>query len=76
MLAVRLAESRRALADFEEANRLARKRYESGLSTYLDVLSAEEGVLGARLDVAELETRAVTLDVALIRALGGGFTAA
>ena len=76
MLAVRLAESRRALADFEEANRLARKRYESGLSTYLDVLSAEEGVLGARLDVAELETRAFTLDVALIRALGGGFTAA
>ena len=76
MLASRLASSRSALADFEEANRLARQRYEHGLSTYLDVLSAEEGVLGARLDVAQLEARAFTLDVQLIRALGGGFTAA
>lgn len=75
MLVSRLANSRRALADFEEANRLARRRYEHGLSTYLDVLSAEEGVLEARLDVATLETRAFTLDVQLIRALGGGFTA-
>jgi NodT family efflux transporter outer membrane factor (OMF) lipoprotein len=76
MLAVRLSNSRRALADFEVANELARQRYRSGLSTYLDVLAAEEGVLAARLTVAELETRAFTLDVALIRALGGGFAAA
>ena len=74
-LDARLIESRSALASFEEANRLARKRYESGLSTYLDVLSAEESVLGARLNVAELETRAFVLDVALVRALGGGFAA-
>jgi NodT family efflux transporter outer membrane factor (OMF) lipoprotein len=73
MLVSRLANSRRALADFEEANRLARQRYEHGLSTYLDVLTAEEGVLEARLDVAQLETRAFSLDVQLIRALGGGF---
>jgi NodT family efflux transporter outer membrane factor (OMF) lipoprotein len=75
-LASRLAESRRALADFEEANSLARQRYEHGLATYLDVLSAEEGVVSARLTVAELEARAFTLDVQLIRALGGGFNAA
>jgi NodT family efflux transporter outer membrane factor (OMF) lipoprotein len=75
-LDARLIESRRALADFEEANSLARKRYERGLSTYLDVLSAEESVLGARLNVAELETRAFELDVALVRALGGGFSRA
>jgi len=74
-LASRLENSRRALADFEEANRLARQRYEHGLSTYLDVLSAEEGVLSARLDVAQLEARAFTLDVQLTRALGGGFGA-
>lgn len=75
-LDARLFESRRALADYEEANSLARKRYERGLSTYLDVLSAEESVLGARLNVAELETRAFELDVALVRALGGGFSRA
>jgi NodT family efflux transporter outer membrane factor (OMF) lipoprotein len=75
LLVSRLANSRRALADFEEANSLARKRYEHGLSTYLDVLTAEESVLEARLDVAQLETRAFSLDVQLIRALGGGFSA-
>jgi len=75
MLVSRLANSRRALADFEEAYRLARRRFEHGLSTYLDVLAAEEGVLEARLDVAKLETRAFALDVQLIRALGGGFGA-
>ena len=75
-LASRLEQSRSALADFQEAHALARKRYEHGLATYLDVLSAEEGVVSARLDVAELEARAFTLDVALIRALGGGFSAA
>ena len=75
-LVSRLAETRSALADFQEAHRLARLRYEQGLATYLDVLSAEEGVVRAQLQVAELETRAFTLDVQLVRALGGGFTAA
>ena len=76
MLVPRLAESRSALADFRKRTRLARLRYERGLATYLDVLSAEEGVVRAQLQVAELETRAFTLDVQLVRALGGGFTAA
>ena len=75
MLVRRLAESRSALAAFEQAHGLARKRYEHGLSTYLDVLTAEEGVVQARLSVSELETRAFTLDVQLVRALGGGFSA-
>jgi NodT family efflux transporter outer membrane factor (OMF) lipoprotein len=75
-LDTRLAESRRALADFEEGYALSRARYGRGLATYLDVLSAEESVVSARLTVAQLETRAFTLDVQLIRALGGGFAAA
>ena len=75
-LVSRLVESRSALADFQEAHRLAQLRYEKGLATYLDVLSAEEGVVRAQIQVAQLETRAFTLDVQLVRALGGGFTAA
>jgi outer membrane protein TolC len=74
-LVSRLAESRSALADFQEAHRLARLRYEKGLATYLDVLSAEEGVVRAQLQVAQLQSRAFTLDVQLVRALGGGFSA-
>ena len=72
-LAERLAYSRTALASYEGALRLAQMRYEKGLSTYLDVLAAQEGVVNARLVVAQLETRAFTLDVQLVRALGGGF---
>lgn len=76
MLVQRLASSREALAGYEEALRLAQLRYKQGLSTYLDVLTAEESVVVARLRVAELQTRSFTLDVQLIRALGGGFAAA
>lgn len=73
-LATRLAEARAALAASSEAQRLARLRYEGGLSAYLEVLSAEEALLASRQTVADLETRAFVLDVALVRALGGGFT--
>ncbi|MEO8455512.1 MAG: efflux transporter outer membrane subunit [Sphingomicrobium sp.] len=72
----RLGQSRGALASYEQALELARIRYKQGLSTYLDVLIAEESVVSARLVVAQLKTRAFTLDVQLVRALGGGFTAA
>ena len=72
----RLAQSRSALVSYDQALELARLRYNQGLSTYLDVLTAQESVVNARLVVAQLETRAFTLDVQLVRALGGGFKAA
>lgn len=74
-LATRLAESRSALAAYQDALRVARGRYEEGLANYLTVLTAEESVVNARLAVAELESRSFTLDVQLVRALGGGFSA-
>jgi NodT family efflux transporter outer membrane factor (OMF) lipoprotein len=74
-LTTQLTQSRSALASYEQALDLARIRYKQGLSPYLDVLIAEESVVSARLVVAQLETRAFTLDVQLVRALGGGFTA-
>jgi len=76
MLAERLARSLAALADYEAALTLAKQRYKQGLSQYLDVLTAQESVVAARLAVAELQTRAFSLDVQLVRALGGGFSAA
>ncbi|GFM29405.1 efflux transporter outer membrane subunit [Novosphingobium sp. PY1] len=76
MLVQRAAQSQKALTDYEDALRLAQQRYKQGLSTYLDVLTAQESVVAARLRVAELQARAFTLDVQLIRALGGGFSAA
>lgn len=73
-LAERLFESRSALAAYEDALRVARGRYAEGLTDYLSVLTAEESVVNSRLTVAQLESRAFTLDVQLIRALGGGFS--
>lgn len=72
----RLAQSHAALASYEQALTLAQLRYKHGLSTYLDVLTAQESVVTARLAVSQLETRAFTLNVQLVRALGGGFAAA
>ncbi|WP_246263285.1 efflux transporter outer membrane subunit [Caulobacter soli] len=73
-LDTRLTESRAALAANEDGFRIAKLRYKGGLSTYQNVLIAELAVLSQRRIVADLESRALTLDVALVRALGGGFT--
>ncbi|MGC4251770.1 MAG: efflux transporter outer membrane subunit [Sphingobium sp.] len=71
----RLTDARAALAASEEAYAIAQKRYRGGLSTYLDVLNVEDQLLSARQSVAELEASAFSLDISLIRALGGGFAA-
>ncbi|TEO19053.1 efflux transporter outer membrane subunit [Pseudomonas aeruginosa] len=52
---------------------VANNRYRGGLATYLDVLAAEDALISARRSVASLKTRALALDIALIRALGGGY---
>lgn len=73
-LETRRAEARDAVDAAESAYSIAQQRYKGGLATYIDVLSAEDTVLARRRIAAELEARAFTLDVALIRALGGGFS--
>lgn len=75
-LALQLADAQSALTAYEDALRVARGRYEQGLADYLTVLTAEESMVNERLAVAQLQSRAFTLDVQLVRALGGGFHAA
>lgn len=70
-----LAQQRIALTAAEAAYRVARQRYEGGLSSYIDTLSVESSLIDQRRTVAALEARAFALDITLIRALGGGFTA-
>ena len=71
-----LAQRREALAAGEAALKVARLRYEGGLSTYVAVLSAQDAVIAQRRALADAEARAFTLDIALVRALGGGFAGA
>ena len=74
-LDARRASSREALDAANNAYELTRQRYARGLGTYLDVLSAEDALIVQRRAVADLDARAFVLDVALIRALGGGYHA-
>jgi NodT family efflux transporter outer membrane factor (OMF) lipoprotein len=71
-----IADSKAALAASEDAFRIATLRYKGGLATYPTVLLAEQGVLRRRRIVADLDARALALDVELVRALGGGYHAA
>jgi len=75
-LGAQIGDARASLADSQKAYEIARLRYQAGLSTYLDVLTAEQQLIVARRRDADLSARAFSLDVALIRALGGGFVGA
>jgi outer membrane protein TolC len=75
-LSVRLGESRKALEASRQAHEIALQRYRGGLSNYLDVLTAEDALIADQRAVADLQARGFLLDVALTRALGGGFKAA
>lgn len=72
-LGERQAAAHAALAASEEAYSIARRRYEGGLSPYLSVLTAQDALLRNRQLAAALDARALTLNVELIRALGGGY---
>ncbi|HEY1394930.1 efflux transporter outer membrane subunit [Roseateles sp.] len=58
-----------------EAWEIQQRRYTGGLSTYLEVLTAEDAWLSNRRAQTDLRSRAFTLDVSLKRALGGGYSA-
>jgi NodT family efflux transporter outer membrane factor (OMF) lipoprotein len=59
----------------ESAYEIALQRYKAGLSSYLNVLSAETTVLAQRRQAVDLAGRSLDTQVALIRALGGGYAA-
>jgi len=68
-----LAASRAAVEAASEAHDIVNRRYQGELATYLDVLTAEDVLISARRSLADIDARALVLDVALVRALGGGF---
>lgn len=69
----RLGDAQRSAAAAEKAWRVMSDRYNGGLSTYLEVLGAEDALIAARRTTAALRARAFELDIAMVRALGGGF---
>lgn len=73
-LDVRTKKTTEALQAAEKAYSISKSRYDGGLSTYLEVLRAEDNLITSRRAMAQIKARAFILDVALAKALGGGFT--
>lgn len=65
-----------ATATAQSAYDIARQRYAAGLGNYLSVLSAETNVLAQQRLSVDLAARALQTRVALVHALGGGYTEA
>ena len=59
----------------EQAYAIAVQRYQAGLGNFLHVLAAETSVLNQRRQGVDLAARALDTQVALVRALGGGYRA-
>ena len=72
-LGVQLGYAQKAAADSEKAYSLATLRYKGGLSPYLVVLTAESTLVAQRRAAADLQAQTLAANVALVRALGGGF---
>jgi NodT family efflux transporter outer membrane factor (OMF) lipoprotein len=73
ILADQAEKQRHAVASAREFLRLASDRYQLGIDSYLNVLTAQATLLSAEQSLVNLETQRMTAVVQLIAALGGGW---
>jgi len=64
-----------AVAAAERSLALTRNRYQAGIATYLEVITAQNAAFNNQRAAVDLRVRQMTASVNLIRALGGGWTA-
>ncbi len=72
---VTAAQARQAAA-LRSAYHLADRRYENGISSYLEVLDAQRNLFAAELALAQAERQQLAAAVQLYKALGGGWPVA
>jgi len=65
----------RAVSDAQHSLDLSNQRYKGGVTSYLEVLTAESTLLTNQRTATDLQTRQFAASVQLIRALGGGWDA-
>ena len=68
-------QSRLAVASARRVFELATSRYEGGAATYLDVITAQQSLLGVERQTTQLESQRRVTSVFLIKALGGDWEA-
>lgn len=69
----RLAQQLEAVNTAQAASDLVNLRYGAGLATYLQVLATENAILTQKSQLVALQSRALSLQANLSRALGGGY---
>jgi multidrug efflux system outer membrane protein len=72
-LAAAEQERQRAVTAYQEAVRLALLRYNSGLSAYFEVISAQENLLNSQNALAQVRHDQLVAMVNFYKALGGGW---
>lgn len=72
-LVVQEAAQQRALAAARDAWDLSMLRYKNGVGSYLEVLTVQQTLFAADLQLAALHTQQVDASIQLVRALGGGY---
>lgn len=65
-----------AVSSAEKAQAITLQLYTGGLTNYLDAVVAQVAALTARIALVQVQTQHLQASVALIRALGGGWTSA
>jgi multidrug efflux system outer membrane protein len=76
LLAIQQKAEESVTASANRALAISLNRYQTGLTTYLDVVTALTTVLDAERNVAQLRGQRHLTTIALIKALGGGWDAA
>jgi outer membrane protein TolC len=61
-----------AVAAAEKSLALTRNRYQAGIATYLEVITAQNAAFANQRTAVDLRVRQMTASINLIRALGGG----
>jgi outer membrane protein TolC len=63
----------RAVASAQHSYDLSNQRYKGGVTSYLEVLTAEATLIANQRTAIDLQTRQFVESVGLVRALGGGW---
>jgi NodT family efflux transporter outer membrane factor (OMF) lipoprotein len=66
-----LSQAQQASASAERVLLLANDRYQGGVATYLDVISAQQSLLNSQRQAAQLQGQRLLVAVFLVKALGG-----
>jgi NodT family efflux transporter outer membrane factor (OMF) lipoprotein len=73
LLALEEKQQASAVAAAERAVTLAENRYQGGITTYLEVVTAQTIALSNERAAVDIHTRRMVASVSLVKALGGGF---